>query len=204
MKKLSQIDELLKRITLGDSSALIEASALASDENASEETLDELFDGLDFASLLYAVGMDGDDEFEAFREIVNHFRSWQNYAHTSDESRRMLARLTFEASVIERVLETDLAEDIRLQASEELEQTKHAIQFTQQEIIDEKSRADYYSLWLDEARKMLKHLRFALLPKEVFDDLVESVSSELELAEEHSAGCSEGACCENDDDEGKE
>lgn len=179
-----QIQELLQRIVSGDSSALIEATTMVGDPEVKESVIDELVDGLDFASFLYSLGTDDEQDVQEFRKIVENFQQLQIHESDLDSAQCRLKQYIFEQAVLDRLLETTLEETLRLRVQKEREEMTYAMDFCEQDITTEGDHVIFYSTWIKEARKHLHHPRFASLPEDVFDELVEAVAAELESEED--------------------
>lgn len=176
----NQVQELLQRIVGGDSFALIEATTMVNNPEVKESVVDELIDGLDFASFLYSLGTNDEQDVQEFQKIVENFQQLQRHESDLDSGRCRLKQYVFEQAVLDRLLETTLEETLRLRVAKEREEITYTMDFCEQDIATEEDHVIFYSTWIKEAKKHLHHPRFTSLPEDVFDELVEAVAAELE------------------------
>ncbi|GEM_PF-4925601 len=175
--------DLLESIIQGDPRTLIrlwKAMDKAHDDDEMERAVEE-FDRL---SLLYAMGRPDNpkSEWYKFREVISYYRKGEN-AHAEIESvKERLARNAFETNVLEHVRDasTTLNKDA---FQEEIEVNGYARDMLEVDLRQEEAKLEFCEAWLEEARKHFTDPRFTSLPAELFDELVDVVSHELEDAE---------------------
>lgn len=194
--KWESAEELSRRVMIGDSDALTRLSRL-SDEAEDDDDIESYISAFDDAAIAYAIGLLSDDEnsWSEFRQVIRFYDARNDLQSDLANIRERERSIRFEISVLEEAVATAANEDARAHFAEELEMTRYALQFSQQEISQMEMSAEHAGVLYTIGKKKLSHARFTVLPDDVLDTLVDAVGfrlSDLEPDDNDNADDADG------------
>lgn len=181
--KNNKVDELKKNAALGDAAALEELLRRA-DESGDNDEVTACVDAFDVAGTMYAIGMPGktlEEDWWNFKAVVGKSRLLDEYVRDRQEAESLLARLRFDAKVLEQLASS--GSSVASQAQEELSVMPNLIGMEEERLKRVTAEAQFCTDWIEAAKPMLAE-RFRVLSEDTLDDLIEAVGFTLDEMEE--------------------
>lgn len=179
---MAESKEMVDRIAAADPEALTQCLRLMN-TGEDEHLSNEMFEALDSACILYAMGggsSENESEWRKFREIVRYTARLDAQMEEIYENGSKKDGILFEIAVLEAMRESEIAEVARQRIDDEVEMTRYGLDFLQEELEKAVNERDFCLAWLHVAKSLLTHPRFTKLSDDDFDELVEAVTFALE------------------------